>query len=178
MASQSFFSWFRFTPSEMNGSYTGNDLDEIGQDSIKKTDEYLEKALEYLCQIFKVCNIFLRTFPVWQCEQESGFLKCTFVSLVLCGVIKPSRDSASNFCCKHLVGLTLPDYFKTHFNIDGTRCSEFLNIEPTFFQVTTLLDCIVYTKPVSTCACCHVYKQARHSLNFTNSPLFSHCKEL
>jgi len=43
----------------MNGSYTGNDLDEIGQDSIKKTDEYLEKALEYLCQIFKVCNTFL-----------------------------------------------------------------------------------------------------------------------
>ncbi|XP_075626163.1 sphingomyelin phosphodiesterase 4 isoform X2 [Balearica regulorum gibbericeps] len=54
LASQSFFSWFRFTPSEMNGSYTGNDLDEIGQDSIKKTDEYLEKALEYLCQIFKL----------------------------------------------------------------------------------------------------------------------------
>ncbi|XP_010150196.1 PREDICTED: sphingomyelin phosphodiesterase 4-like [Eurypyga helias] len=53
-ASQSFFSWFRFTPSEMNGSYTGNDLDEVGQDSIKKTDEYLEKALEYLCQIFKL----------------------------------------------------------------------------------------------------------------------------
>ncbi|XP_069727526.1 sphingomyelin phosphodiesterase 4 isoform X2 [Phaenicophaeus curvirostris] len=50
----SFFSWFRFTSSEMNGSYTGNDLDEIGQDSIKKTDEYLEKALEYLCQIFKL----------------------------------------------------------------------------------------------------------------------------
>ncbi|XP_075290832.1 sphingomyelin phosphodiesterase 4 isoform X3 [Opisthocomus hoazin] len=54
MASQAFFSWFRFTPSEMNGSYAGNDLDEIGQDSIKKTDEYLEKALEYLCQIFKL----------------------------------------------------------------------------------------------------------------------------
>ncbi|XP_053938586.1 sphingomyelin phosphodiesterase 4 isoform X2 [Cuculus canorus] len=50
----SFFSWFRFASSEMNGSYTGNDLDEIGQDSIKKTDEYLEKALEYLCQIFKL----------------------------------------------------------------------------------------------------------------------------
>ncbi|XP_065595034.1 sphingomyelin phosphodiesterase 4 isoform X2 [Cyrtonyx montezumae] len=51
-ASHSFFSWFKFTTSEMNG--TGNDLDEIGQDSIKKTDEYLEKALEYLCQIFKL----------------------------------------------------------------------------------------------------------------------------
>ncbi|XP_068013260.1 sphingomyelin phosphodiesterase 4 isoform X2 [Melanerpes formicivorus] len=54
MGAHSFFSWFRLTPSEMNGSYTGNDLDEMGQDSIKKTDEYLEKALEYLCQIFKL----------------------------------------------------------------------------------------------------------------------------
>ncbi|XP_042697528.1 sphingomyelin phosphodiesterase 4 isoform X3 [Chrysemys picta bellii] len=54
MASQSFLSWFRFSPSDMNGSYTGNDLDEIGQDSIKKTDEYLEKAQEYLCQIFRL----------------------------------------------------------------------------------------------------------------------------
>ena len=69
----------------MNGSYTGNDLDEIGQDSIKKTDEYLEKALEYLCQIFKVRNIFLRTFPMWQREQESGIHECTSVILVLCG---------------------------------------------------------------------------------------------
>ncbi|KAH1180097.1 sphingomyelin phosphodiesterase 4 isoform X1 [Mauremys mutica] len=54
MASQSFLSWFRFSPSDMNGSYTGNDLDEIGQDIIKKTDEYLEKAQEYLCQIFRL----------------------------------------------------------------------------------------------------------------------------
>lgn len=54
----------------MNGSYTGNDLDEIGQDSIKKTDEYLEKALEYLCQIFKVRNIFLRT-SLHGCETKS-----------------------------------------------------------------------------------------------------------
>ncbi|XP_061321983.1 sphingomyelin phosphodiesterase 4 isoform X2 [Pezoporus flaviventris] len=67
MASQSFFSWFRFTPSEMNGSYTGNDLDEIGQDSIKKTDEYLEKALEYLCQIFKLSGAQL-TQMMKNCE--------------------------------------------------------------------------------------------------------------
>ncbi|XP_062487359.1 sphingomyelin phosphodiesterase 4 isoform X2 [Pezoporus occidentalis] len=67
VASQSFFSWFRFTPSEMNGSYTGNDLDEIGQDSIKKTDEYLEKALEYLCQIFKLSGAQL-TQMMKNCE--------------------------------------------------------------------------------------------------------------
>ena len=26
----------------------------MGQDSVRKTDEYLEKALEYLCQAFRV----------------------------------------------------------------------------------------------------------------------------
>ncbi|XP_074015518.1 sphingomyelin phosphodiesterase 4 isoform X3 [Numenius arquata] len=73
-ASQSFFSWFRFTPSEMNGSYTGNDLDEIGHDSIKKTDEYLEKALEYLCQIFKLSEAQL-TQMMMKCgtaQDENG----------------------------------------------------------------------------------------------------------
>uniref|UniRef100_F6WJ71 Sphingomyelin phosphodiesterase 4 n=1 Tax=Ornithorhynchus anatinus TaxID=9258 RepID=F6WJ71_ORNAN len=53
-ASQSFFSWLRFGSVEVNGSFTTNDLDEMGQDSIKKIDEYLEKALEYLCQIFRL----------------------------------------------------------------------------------------------------------------------------
>uniref|UniRef100_A0A8C0VSX8 Sphingomyelin phosphodiesterase 4 n=1 Tax=Cyanistes caeruleus TaxID=156563 RepID=A0A8C0VSX8_CYACU len=74
MANQSFFSWFRFTPSEVNGSYTGNDLDEIGQDSIKKTDEYLEKALEYLCQIFKLSEAQL-TQMMMKCgtaQDENG----------------------------------------------------------------------------------------------------------
>ncbi|KAF4792805.1 Sphingomyelin phosphodiesterase 4 [Turdus rufiventris] len=74
MASQSLFSWFRFTPSEVNGSYTGNDLDEMGQDSIKKTDEYLEKALEYLCQIFKLSEAQL-TQMMMKCgtaQDENG----------------------------------------------------------------------------------------------------------
>uniref|UniRef100_A0A8C5RZA0 Sphingomyelin phosphodiesterase 4 n=1 Tax=Laticauda laticaudata TaxID=8630 RepID=A0A8C5RZA0_LATLA len=51
---QSFLSWFWFGSSDLNGSYLGNDVDEMGQESIRKTDEYLEKALEYLCQIFRV----------------------------------------------------------------------------------------------------------------------------
>ncbi|XP_026572828.1 sphingomyelin phosphodiesterase 4 isoform X4 [Pseudonaja textilis] len=50
----SFLSWFGFGSSDLNGSYLGNDVDEMGQESIRKTDEYLEKALEYLCQIFRV----------------------------------------------------------------------------------------------------------------------------
>lgn len=51
---QSFLSWFWFGSSDLNGSYLGNDMDEMGQESVRKTDEYLEKALEYLCQIFRV----------------------------------------------------------------------------------------------------------------------------
>ncbi|XP_020852083.1 sphingomyelin phosphodiesterase 4 isoform X2 [Phascolarctos cinereus] len=53
-ANRSFLSWLGFCPIDVNGTYCTNDLDEMGQDSIKKTDEYLEKALEYLCQIFRL----------------------------------------------------------------------------------------------------------------------------
>lgn len=54
-AGRPFLSWLGFYPTDTNGSYPGNDLDEMGQDSVRKTDEYLEKALEYLCQVFRVC---------------------------------------------------------------------------------------------------------------------------
>lgn len=53
-AGRPFLSWLGFYSADTNGSYTGNDLDEMGQDSVRKTDEYLEKALEYLCQAFRV----------------------------------------------------------------------------------------------------------------------------
>ncbi|KAL0624661.1 Sphingomyelin phosphodiesterase 4 [Plecturocebus cupreus] len=53
-AGYSFLSWLGFGPTDTNGSYPANDLDEMGQDSVRKTDEYLEKALEYLRQIFRV----------------------------------------------------------------------------------------------------------------------------
>ncbi|PNI13410.1 SMPD4 isoform 14, partial [Pan troglodytes] len=52
-AGHSFLSWLGFSSMDTNGSYTANDLDEMGQDSVRKTDEYLEKALEYLRQIFR-----------------------------------------------------------------------------------------------------------------------------
>ncbi|XP_069789876.1 sphingomyelin phosphodiesterase 4 isoform X2 [Narcine bancroftii] len=35
-------------------SYGSNDLDDLGPDEIRKTDEYLERSLEYLCQVFKL----------------------------------------------------------------------------------------------------------------------------
>ncbi|XP_039177131.1 sphingomyelin phosphodiesterase 4 isoform X3 [Crotalus tigris] len=50
----SFLSWLWFGSSDLNGSYLGSDMDDMGQESIRKTDEYLEKALEYLCQIFRL----------------------------------------------------------------------------------------------------------------------------
>ncbi|XP_072839221.2 sphingomyelin phosphodiesterase 4 isoform X1 [Pogona vitticeps] len=73
MANQSFFSWFRFGSTDLNGSYTGNDLDEIGQDSIKKTDEYLEKALEYLCHIFRLNEAQLHQMMMnWGAAQDEN----------------------------------------------------------------------------------------------------------
>lgn len=53
-AGRPFLSWLGFCSTDSNGSYPANDLDEMGQDSVRKTDEYLEKALEYLCQMFRV----------------------------------------------------------------------------------------------------------------------------
>ncbi|XP_077149710.1 sphingomyelin phosphodiesterase 4 isoform X2 [Ranitomeya variabilis] len=52
--SQTLFSWFGLNSQDQNNTYTGNDLDEVGYDSIRKTDEHLEKTLEYLCQIFRL----------------------------------------------------------------------------------------------------------------------------
>uniref|UniRef100_A0A7N4P5A7 Sphingomyelin phosphodiesterase 4 n=1 Tax=Sarcophilus harrisii TaxID=9305 RepID=A0A7N4P5A7_SARHA len=54
LANRSFLSLLGFGNMDTNGTYCTNDLDELGQDSIKKTDEYLDKALEYLCQIFRL----------------------------------------------------------------------------------------------------------------------------
>lgn len=85
-------------------------------------------------------------------------------SLVLCGFTKPSRDPASTFCCKRLLGLTLPDYFKMPLNIDGMSCSEFLNIKLTLFQVTTLLDGMVYTKTLTLSLCLFSCLNLSHAL--------------
>lgn len=63
-AGHSFFSWLGFSSMDTNGSYPANDLDEMGQDSVRKTDEYLEKALEYLRQIFRLSEAQLRQFTL------------------------------------------------------------------------------------------------------------------
>lgn len=52
-ANNSFLSWFRVSSSELNGSFMGAEPEESGE-CLKKTHEFLDKALENLCQIFKV----------------------------------------------------------------------------------------------------------------------------
>ncbi|XP_042193490.1 sphingomyelin phosphodiesterase 4 isoform X2 [Callorhinchus milii] len=37
-----------------NAGYCGSDLYDLGPDGIRKTDEYLEKSLEYLCNMFRL----------------------------------------------------------------------------------------------------------------------------
>ncbi|XP_072271682.1 sphingomyelin phosphodiesterase 4 isoform X2 [Pyxicephalus adspersus] len=61
---QSLFSWFGLSPANLNNTYPGNDIDEVGYDSIKKTDEHLEKALEFLCDIFRMNSTQLSQFTV------------------------------------------------------------------------------------------------------------------
>ncbi|XP_073860447.1 sphingomyelin phosphodiesterase 4-like isoform X6 [Macaca fascicularis] len=60
----SFLLWPGFGPTDTNGSSSANDLDEMGQDSVRKTDECLEEALEYLCQIFQLSEAQLTQFTL------------------------------------------------------------------------------------------------------------------
>ncbi|XP_010619047.1 sphingomyelin phosphodiesterase 4 isoform X2 [Fukomys damarensis] len=71
---QSFLSWLGFCPTDPNSYYPANDLDELGQDSVRKTDEYLEKALEYLRQIFRLSEAQLAqlTLALGTTQAENG----------------------------------------------------------------------------------------------------------
>nr|XP_004670854.2 sphingomyelin phosphodiesterase 4 isoform X2 [Jaculus jaculus] len=73
-AGRPFLSWLGFSPTDSNSSYSSNDLDEMGQDSIRKTDEYLEKALEYLRQIFRLSEAQLAqlTLALGAAQDENG----------------------------------------------------------------------------------------------------------
>lgn len=52
-ASSSFLSWFGTAPPDLSGIFAGAEPEESGE-CLKKTHELLERALENLCQIFKV----------------------------------------------------------------------------------------------------------------------------
>lgn len=73
-ASRSFLSWLGFGTTDPNSCYPCNDLDEMGQDSVRKTDEYLEKALEYLRQIFRLSEAQLAqlTLALGNARDENG----------------------------------------------------------------------------------------------------------
>ncbi|CAJ1051158.1 sphingomyelin phosphodiesterase 4 isoform X2 [Xyrichtys novacula] len=49
----SFLSWFGFSSSDLNNTFTGAEPEESGE-CLKKTHEFLDRALENLCQIFKL----------------------------------------------------------------------------------------------------------------------------
>ncbi|XP_041915155.1 sphingomyelin phosphodiesterase 4 isoform X2 [Alosa sapidissima] len=53
-ANNSFMSWFGMGSSELNNSLGGSALDDMGGECIKKTHEFLDKALDSLCQIFRL----------------------------------------------------------------------------------------------------------------------------
>ncbi|KAM7331429.1 hypothetical protein ACRRTK_008137 [Alexandromys fortis] len=73
-ANRSFLSWLGFGTTDPNSCYPCNDLDEMGQDSVRKTDEYLEKALEYLRQIFRLSEAQLAqlTLALGNARDENG----------------------------------------------------------------------------------------------------------
>ncbi|KAJ6659167.1 hypothetical protein lerEdw1_019470 [Lerista edwardsae] len=79
LAGQSFLSRLWSQPADANGPYAGTDLEEAGQDSVRKTDEYLEKALEHLCQIFRVRDLaglneaqLCQRLPTWGAAQDEN----------------------------------------------------------------------------------------------------------
>ncbi|XP_048114373.1 sphingomyelin phosphodiesterase 4 isoform X2 [Alosa alosa] len=53
-ANNSFMSWFGMGSSELNNSLGGSALDDMGGECVKKTHEFLDKALDSLCQIFRL----------------------------------------------------------------------------------------------------------------------------
>ncbi|KAF4098677.1 sphingomyelin phosphodiesterase 4 isoform X2 [Onychostoma macrolepis] len=52
-ANNSFLSWFSVGSSDHNNTFTGGEMDDLGE-GVKKTHEFLDKALDYLCQIFRL----------------------------------------------------------------------------------------------------------------------------
>ncbi|XP_016337270.1 sphingomyelin phosphodiesterase 4 isoform X5 [Sinocyclocheilus anshuiensis] len=52
-ANNSFLSWFSVGSSDHNNTFNGGEMDDMGE-GVKKTHEFLDKALDYLCQIFRL----------------------------------------------------------------------------------------------------------------------------
>ncbi|XP_034167005.2 sphingomyelin phosphodiesterase 4 isoform X2 [Pangasianodon hypophthalmus] len=54
-ANSSFLSWFSMSFSDPNSTFNGAEADDMGE-CVKKTHEFLDKALDYLCQIFRLSS--------------------------------------------------------------------------------------------------------------------------
>lgn len=52
-ANKSFLSWFGVASPDPNNTFSGSEVDESGE-CVKKTHEFLERALDNLCQIFRL----------------------------------------------------------------------------------------------------------------------------
>ncbi|XP_035246878.1 sphingomyelin phosphodiesterase 4 isoform X1 [Anguilla anguilla] len=52
-ANQSFLSWFSAASPDLNHTYAGTEPDEMGE-CVRKSHEFLDRALDYLCQIFRL----------------------------------------------------------------------------------------------------------------------------
>ncbi|XP_041754388.2 sphingomyelin phosphodiesterase 4-like isoform X2 [Coregonus clupeaformis] len=52
-ASNSFMSWFGMGSPDLNYTFNGGEVDDTGE-CVKKTHEFLERSLDYLCQIFRL----------------------------------------------------------------------------------------------------------------------------
>ncbi|CAM4667295.1 unnamed protein product [Leuciscus chuanchicus] len=52
-ANSSFLSWFGVGSLDHNNTFSGGEMDDLGE-GVKKTHEFLDKALDYLCQIFRL----------------------------------------------------------------------------------------------------------------------------
>ncbi|XP_052444379.1 sphingomyelin phosphodiesterase 4 isoform X2 [Carassius gibelio] len=52
-ANNSFLSWFGVGSSDHNNIFSRGEMDDMGE-GVKKTHEFLDKALDYLCQIFRL----------------------------------------------------------------------------------------------------------------------------
>uniref|UniRef100_A0A2K5I071 Uncharacterized protein n=1 Tax=Colobus angolensis palliatus TaxID=336983 RepID=A0A2K5I071_COLAP len=99
----SFLLWPGFGPTDTNGSYSANDLDEMGHDN-----ECLEEALEYLRQIFQLSEAQLMQFTLalGTIQDENGKQQ----SLMGCKGLKLSIEGTRSCCPSG--AMRLPAWFE------------------------------------------------------------------
>lgn len=77
-ANNSFLSWFGMGSSDPNNTFSGAEPEESGE-CLKKTHEFLDRALENLCQIFKVSQFDDGSFT--RCQKKVLDVNVAFLGL-------------------------------------------------------------------------------------------------